>query len=175
MIETDSYGLISDQLYLVPFLRRYASFLGLDPEEIASRFVRDVQHTESNVVRMSQPLTVARNRRGSMRRFLFAVMLILVVLLLVELVRSRLDRIRGTLGPRATASPVTRSSPIIEPTPAAAIVAPLPEPLPSIAPTPALIPPLSEPAPNITASPPVKPRPGPARKAPVQKKHIEVQ
>ena len=39
MIETDSYDMISDRLYLVPFIRRYAAFLGLDAEEIASRFV----------------------------------------------------------------------------------------------------------------------------------------
>jgi cytoskeletal protein RodZ len=32
MIETDSYDMISDRLYLVPFLRRYASFLGLDAD-----------------------------------------------------------------------------------------------------------------------------------------------
>ena len=71
MIETDSYGMISDQLYLVPFLRRYATFLGLDAEEIASRFVSNVQHAEANVVRISQELTVvakARRRRPNRLR-----------------------------------------------------------------------------------------------------------
>ena len=61
MIETDNYGMIADQLYLVPFLRRYATFLGLDAEDVASRFVSQVQHTESTAVRISQPLTMVAN------------------------------------------------------------------------------------------------------------------
>ena len=46
MIERSDYGLISDQLYLMPFLRRYAAFLDLDGEEVAMRFVREVQRAE---------------------------------------------------------------------------------------------------------------------------------
>jgi len=46
MIESSDYGLISDALYLLPFLRRYANFLGLDGEEIGMRFVREVQRAE---------------------------------------------------------------------------------------------------------------------------------
>ncbi len=58
MIESSDYGLISDQLYLMPFLRRYAAFLKLDGEEIAMRFVREVQRAESMAAtqRMSEPL-----------------------------------------------------------------------------------------------------------------------
>ena len=67
MIETDSYDLISDRLYLVPFLRRYATFLGLDAEEMASRFVSNVQHAEANVVRISQEITMVA-KPGSSRR-----------------------------------------------------------------------------------------------------------
>jgi cytoskeletal protein RodZ len=47
MIETNDYSLISDQLYVLPFLRRYATFLKLDPEEMAMRFVREVQRADS--------------------------------------------------------------------------------------------------------------------------------
>jgi cytoskeletal protein RodZ len=46
MIESNDYSGISDQLYVLPFLRRYALFLGLDPEDIASRFVREVQRAD---------------------------------------------------------------------------------------------------------------------------------
>ena len=67
MIETDSYDMISDRLYLVPFLRRYATFLGLDAEEIASRFVSNVQHAEANVVRISQEITMVEKKPGSSR------------------------------------------------------------------------------------------------------------
>ena len=75
MIETDNYELISDRLYLVPFLRRYATFLGLDAEEIASRFVRDVQHAEANVVRISQEITMVAKRSGASSRIAFVCLL----------------------------------------------------------------------------------------------------
>src|SRR5262249_28449362 len=63
MLEGDDYGRISDQLYLLPFLRRYAAFLGLDGEEIGMRFVREVQRAENVVsTRMSEPLEFSDNR-----------------------------------------------------------------------------------------------------------------
>lgn len=63
MIENDDYTLISDQLYLLPFLRRYAAFVGLDPEEVASRFIRDVQRADVSAARMSEPIPMADRRR----------------------------------------------------------------------------------------------------------------
>jgi cytoskeletal protein RodZ len=91
MIETDSYGLISDQLYLVPFLRRYATFLGLDAEDVASRFVRDVQHAEANVVRISQEITMVTRRRrgGAGRRFALYVLFVVVLILLADFAYRR--------------------------------------------------------------------------------------
>jgi hypothetical protein len=64
MMETNDYSEISDQLYLVPFLRRYASFLDLDQEDVAMRFVREVQRADGNPgpARLDQPL-VAEPRR----------------------------------------------------------------------------------------------------------------
>jgi len=89
MIETDSYGLISDQLYLVPFLRRYAAFLGLDAEDVASRFVRDVQHAEANVVRISQEITMVTRRRGGTRRFAIYALVVGVLILLADFAYRR--------------------------------------------------------------------------------------
>jgi len=48
MMETNDYSEISDQLYLVPFLRRYATFLELDQEDVAMRFIREVQRADSS-------------------------------------------------------------------------------------------------------------------------------
>ena len=84
MIETDSYDMISDRLYLVPFLRRYATFLGLDAEEIASRFVSDVQHAEANVVRISQEITMVAKRPAVASRIAFAVLIAAVLVLLAD-------------------------------------------------------------------------------------------
>jgi cytoskeleton protein RodZ len=90
MIETDRYDLISDRLYLVPFLRRYATFLGLDAEEIASRFVSDVQHAEANVVRISQELTMVAKRSGAASRIAFTVLIAAVLILLADFAWRRL-------------------------------------------------------------------------------------
>ena len=91
MIETDSYDMISDRLYLVPFLRRYATFLGLDAEEIASRFVSNVQHAEANVVRISQEITMVEKKPGSAGRIAFAVMVVAVLVLLANFAWRRYE------------------------------------------------------------------------------------
>jgi hypothetical protein len=50
MIESDSYDAIPDQLYLLPFFRRYADFLGLDAHKVVSRFILDFEKAENEVV-----------------------------------------------------------------------------------------------------------------------------
>ena len=109
MIESDSYDLISDRLYLVPFLRRYASFLGLDAEEIASRFVSNVQHAEANVVRISQEITMVERKPRSGRRFVFAILLGAVVLLLADLAWRHFED-REASFPSPVASPAAMAS-----------------------------------------------------------------
>ena len=113
MIETDRYDLISDRLYLVPFLRRYATFLGLDAEEIASRFVSDVQHTENNVVRISQEITMVAKRSGAASRIAFAVLIAAVLILLADFAwRQLVDHEAPT--PASVASPAAMA-PAAEP------------------------------------------------------------
>jgi cytoskeletal protein RodZ len=63
MIETDDYSSIADQLYLLPFLRRYAVFVALEPEEVASRFIRDVQRADMNPGRAPEPIAMFEPRR----------------------------------------------------------------------------------------------------------------
>jgi len=63
MIETDDYSSIADQLYLLPFLRRYAVFVTLEPEEVASRFIRDVQRADMNPGRVSEPIAMFEPRK----------------------------------------------------------------------------------------------------------------
>lgn len=113
MIETDSYDLISDRLYLVPFLRRYATFLGLDAEEIASRFVSDVQHAEANVVRISQELTIVAKRSGTASRIAFGVLIAAVLVLLADFAWRRFVD-HGAPNPAPVASPAAMA-PAAEP------------------------------------------------------------
>jgi cytoskeleton protein RodZ len=64
MLEGESYKKVSDQIYLVPFLRRYASTLGLDGEDLAMRFVRDFQYLENESARMAEPVILESKRSG---------------------------------------------------------------------------------------------------------------
>src|SRR6266481_5952685 len=50
MIESDSYDAIPDQLYLLPFFRRYAIFLGLDAQKVVARFLVDFEKSENEIV-----------------------------------------------------------------------------------------------------------------------------
>ncbi len=127
MIESDNAALISDQLYLLPFLRRYAAFLGLDAEEIASRFVHDVQRSETNVTRIAEPIRMVEKKAGlRWVRVFFVVILAASALLAAYLVATNYDEIRRIVLPSAAkpqqaAQPAVVSPPPIvsEPPPAA--------------------------------------------------------
>jgi cytoskeleton protein RodZ len=153
MIETDNYGLISDELYVVPFLRKYATFLGLDAEEIASRFVRDVQHAESNVVRISQPLTIARKRSGSRwRNFAFLLVTLAVLLLLADYGWRIFNEMHTSSAPTAVVSPAA-----IAPAPATVSTV-IANPAPTVAP------------PRTMVASPAIAADAPAQIAPIEKK-----
>ncbi|HUO06594.1 MAG TPA: helix-turn-helix domain-containing protein [Candidatus Binataceae bacterium] len=150
MIETDTYNLISDQLYLVPFLRRYAAFVGLDPEEVASRFVRDVQTAETTVARISEPFKMVSHgaRRGIPRAAIIAAviggLILIIVLMLLLMGRARHE-------PAAVINPVP---PAVLP-PTEIVKAPSPAPAPSVAPKPSVAPsaiPSSAPQPTETSA-----------------------
>ena len=64
MIESDDYSSIADQLYLLPFLRRYATFVALEPEEVASRFIRDVQRADMYPGRVPEPIAIIAKRKA---------------------------------------------------------------------------------------------------------------
>jgi cytoskeleton protein RodZ len=169
MIETDSYGMISDQLYLVPFLRRYATFLGLDAEDVASRFVRDVQHAEASVVRISQDLKVVTKRTGIAGQIAIFAMAVAVLFLLADFAYRRFFD-RHAENPAPVASPATAIAPETLP-PATIVTNPEPAAAPSapvvIAPVPAAqstraiaAPPRAAPyAPRRAPAPPAIPRP----------------
>ncbi|MGE0822226.1 MAG: helix-turn-helix domain-containing protein [Candidatus Binatia bacterium] len=44
---TEKNGLLADEMYLIPFLRTYANFLGIDPNQAVTRFLAEVQHQEA--------------------------------------------------------------------------------------------------------------------------------
>src|SRR5512146_1624768 len=129
MIESSDYGLISDQLYLMPFLRRYATFLNLDGEEIAMRFVREVQHAEGAAPRMSEPFALHEHKRTPWGR-VAAVIIVLSAIVVLYIIAS--GHHRGEFGFHQVAPPPPVSN-------APAAIAPLPAP-PMAAPAPTTVP-----------------------------------
>jgi cytoskeletal protein RodZ len=109
MMETNDYSKISDQLYLVPFLRRYASFLELDQDDVALRFVREVQHAESGpAARLDRPLV---SEPGRHRGWAGAVLVIGLLATAAGVYFYESDRHRQAntngLAPQASANAVT--------------------------------------------------------------------
>lgn len=79
MIESDRYDAIPDQLYLLPFFRRYAIFLGLDEKKVVSRFIRDFERAENEVIETPVPGT--KSKAFLMWRQIALVVLVSAVLL----------------------------------------------------------------------------------------------
>jgi cytoskeletal protein RodZ len=114
MIESDSYDAIPDQLYLLPFFRRYAMFLGLDEQKVVARFIRDFEKAENEIVetRTKAPRTKAPNPK--LRRQLASAVLI-VGLLIIFLARG-IAMMRSTLHrPAESPSPVAVSENVLPP------------------------------------------------------------
>ena len=97
-IETDDYGLISDQLYLLPFVRRYAAFIGLDPEDVASRFVHDVQKAENTAAKTSEPIPmIIKERKPGGPRYLILVIVLIIGAVTGFLIVKKEAFLRGLL------------------------------------------------------------------------------
>lgn len=105
MLEAGDYRLISDQLYLLPFLRKYAGFLGLDADEIAMRFVREVQGAESHPIRIPDPPSVARTRRSGWLTSLAVTLFVLIALYLAGIGRHRVAAVSSTTDKAAPTKP----------------------------------------------------------------------
>jgi cytoskeleton protein RodZ len=64
MIEANDYSGIADELYLLPFVRSYAEFLGLDAGALSTRFVRGIQPLERPVEPAPEVAEEPAGRRG---------------------------------------------------------------------------------------------------------------
>ncbi len=110
MIENDDYALIGDRLYLLPFLRRYASFVGLDSEEVAMRFIREVQRADGNASRMFEPMPVIET--GGRRRWIaIAVVAVGVAAVAVAYFAGTRRRYRPVPPPSANAASEATAEP----------------------------------------------------------------
>jgi cytoskeletal protein RodZ len=91
MMESNDYSKISDQLYVLPFLRRYAEYLQLDPEETAMRFVREVQRADNSPppVRLAEPLDDFDRRKRRNWTGIVVIIGLIAVLIGAYVVESR--------------------------------------------------------------------------------------
>jgi len=155
MIESSDYALISDQLYLMPFLRRYAAFLNLDGEEVAMRFVREVQRAEvAGAPRMSEPLAPHDRRRTPWGR---VALVIIVLSAIVVLYVIASEHHSGEFGFHQSQPPAA---------PAAAIPPAAVAPAPMDAPAPQAAAPAQMPETNVGGAPAAPAAARPPQKAP---------
>jgi cytoskeletal protein RodZ len=89
MLEAGDYSRISDQLYLLPFLRKYASFLALDADDVAMRFVRDTQTAENYPVKIPEPAQASPTTRRSWLTSVAVALIVLLALYLAGVGRHR--------------------------------------------------------------------------------------
>jgi transcriptional regulator with XRE-family HTH domain len=80
MIESDRYDAIPDQLYLLPFFERYAIFLGLDAQKVVSRFIRDFEKAENEIVEAPAPKTTSAALLARWRRIAQATVIMGILL-----------------------------------------------------------------------------------------------
>lgn len=103
MIESNDYSAIADQLYVLPFLRRYALFLELDPDDIAMRFVREVQRADNApLTRPIEPIAMDRRPPRAWSRPALLAIGLFVVMVAAWAVQTR-HRHGGGHGPGTVA------------------------------------------------------------------------
>lgn len=64
MLEVNDYSGIADELYLLPFVRSYAEFLGLDAGALSTRFVRGIAPLDRSVEAAPDLAEEPAGRRG---------------------------------------------------------------------------------------------------------------
>lgn len=80
MLEANDYGAIADELYLLPFVRSYAEFLGLEAGALATRFLRGIAPLEKVVELVPEVVEEHEGVRG--RWFTTAAVMLFVALAL---------------------------------------------------------------------------------------------
>jgi cytoskeletal protein RodZ len=85
MLEAGDYSAIADELYLLPFARRYAQFLGLDAGLVSRQFVAGV---EAGVKSDDEP-EISKEVPAKQRRWPTTIAVLFFVTLAVYLVARR--------------------------------------------------------------------------------------
>lgn len=76
-------GLLADEMYLIPFLRSYANFLGVDANQAVSRFLTELQRQDSATVAPPErrpPMVSSRSGPSRLASWIVPFLLVLVAL-----------------------------------------------------------------------------------------------
>ena len=115
MMETGNYAAIPDLLYLLPFFRRYAEFLGLDAGEVTASFMRDFEAEENAAVQIPKPLRTRTVTSLPWRRIAQAGVLVGAAISLAAVATALMrhsPRSAVAALPTAVASPAALSQPL---------------------------------------------------------------
>jgi cytoskeletal protein RodZ len=86
MLEIGDYSAIADELYLLPFLRSYANFLGLDAVALSARFIAGIGGVEKVVDSPIELLVDYEESQTGRSGWVSTVLLIVFVALSIYLV-----------------------------------------------------------------------------------------
>ena len=159
MIESDKYDAVPDQLYLLPFFRRYATYLGLDAQKVVSRFIHDFEQAENGVIETPVPATKAK----ALLMWRQVAILVLVSAVLLPLISRGIGIVRASLRLPADSSSSVAVAPNALP-PSTILTTDAPRP--ATAQQPAETPPnpvASHAISTASAGPEIAPQPTPAR------------
>jgi len=88
MLEIADYSAIADELYLLPFLRSYANFLGLDAGALSARFIGSIEGADKVANTPIELLVESKESPTSQGGWVSTVVLIVFVALSIYLVRQ---------------------------------------------------------------------------------------
>ena len=114
MMETSNYAAIPDLLYLLPFFRRYAEFLGLDAGEVTASFMRDFEAEENAAVQIPKPSRTRTVTSFPWRRIAQAGVLVVAAVSLAAVAAALMRHSGATKAashPTAMASPAALTQP----------------------------------------------------------------
>jgi len=112
MLEADDYEKVSDRLYLLPFLRKYAAFLNLDADGIGTRFVREAVRAENNAARI--PARVPQMGNDGRRNVWITTGVVALFVLVALYLALGASRRKSASGEPESASPTARQQPAPE-------------------------------------------------------------
>ncbi len=108
MLEGERDSLVfGDQMYLIPFLRSYATFLGLDPSTAVMQFVTELRRAEVRAADSPRPPQPSTWRSQPFRSWSWTVSLLLFALILAVVWRHGGSELPGQSPGKAGSSPLS--------------------------------------------------------------------